>query len=63
MIILHSIFYSALPIGRPKMMIPKEQLENLLSLRLPINEIARSLGVSRPIVYAFIKEHGILYQG
>ena len=44
-------------------MISKEQLENLLSLRLPISEIARSLGVSRPTVYTFMKEHSIPYQG
>ena len=63
MITLHSIFYSVPPIGRPKKMISKEQLENLLSFGLPISEIARSLGVSRPTVYTFMKEHGIPYQG
>ena len=57
------IFYSASSIGRPKKVISKEQLENLLSLQLPISEIARSLGVSRPTVYTLIKEHNMPYQG
>ncbi len=58
-----NFFHSAPPIGRPKKMISKEQIENLFSLRLPISEIARSLGVSRPTVYTFMREHNIPIQG
>ena len=57
------VFYSAPPIGRPRKSISREQLESLLSLRLPISEVARTLGVSQPTIYTFMKEHNIPYEG
>ncbi|CAB3996278.1 uncharacterized protein LOC110252499 [Paramuricea clavata] len=54
---------SAPPIGRPRKSISREQLESLLSLRLPISEVAWTLGVSRPTIYTFMKEHNIPYEG
>lgn len=49
--------------GRPSKNIPREYLENLLSVKTPISEIARLLAVSRPTVYAAIQAYNIPYEG
>ena len=45
--------------GWPMKVIPKERLENLLKLKLPISRIAREFGVSRPLIYDAMKRYGI----
>ena len=54
-------FFSRPSSGRKN--IRTEYLENMLSLKVPISEIARSLGVSRPKVYNAIQEYGMVYEG
>ncbi|XP_046863141.1 uncharacterized protein LOC124456874 [Xenia sp. Carnegie-2017] len=49
--------------GRPSKNIPREYLENFLSVKTPISEIARLLAVSRPTVYAAIQAYNIPYEG
>ena len=56
-------FSSERPNGRPKKVISRDHLENLLSLRLPISEIARTLDVSRPTLYSFMRECNMPYEG
>lgn len=48
--------------GRPKKVIPKEQLLNLLKLKIPITDISKQYGVSRLVVYNAIRQHGIDYE-
>ncbi len=48
--------------GRPKKVISKDALENLLKLRVPIVKIAEQLNVSRTVVYKTINEYGISYE-
>lgn len=47
--------------GRPEKIIPKEELENLLKLKVKISDIAKMYGVSRHNVYKNIRGHGIRY--
>ena len=56
-------FFSRPSCGRPRKNIPREYLENMLSLKVPISDIARSLGVSRPKIYNAIQEYGMVYEG
>ncbi|CAB4023417.1 uncharacterized protein LOC111328403 [Paramuricea clavata] len=49
--------------GRPRKTIPRDYLEDLISLKVPVSEIARSLGVSHPTVYAAIQGYNIRYEG
>ena len=48
--------------GRPKIAIPKDQLENLLKLKIPIATIAKQFDVSRGLIYNAIQEYGINYK-
>lgn len=45
--------------GRPKKSIPEDRLKRLLELNLPLAKIARDLGVSRPVLYKFMRENAI----
>lgn len=38
---------------------PKERLENILKLKLPISRIAREFDASRPLIYDAMKRYGI----
>ena len=57
------MFFSRPSCGRPRKNIPREYLENMLSLKVPISDKARSLGVSRPKIYNVIQEYGTVYEG
>lgn len=47
--------------GRPKLTIPKDQLEHLIKLKIPIATIAKQFDVCRGIIYKAIQEYGINY--
>ncbi|CAB3977405.1 hypothetical protein AC249_AIPGENE24350 [Paramuricea clavata] len=47
---------------RPKKTIPENRLKRLLELKMPLAQIARDLGVSRPVLYKFIRENGISHE-
>jgi len=49
--------------GRPKFIIPKEQLEYLISLSFNYKEIAELLGVSRSTVFRYYYIHALWNQG
>ena len=57
------MFFSRPSCGRPRKNIPREYLENMLSLKVPISDKVRSLGVSRPKIYNVIQEYGTVYEG
>ena len=46
---------------RPRKSIQRELLENLLTLKMPIADIANFFHVSRPVVYNAMREFGIEY--
>lgn len=47
--------------GRPKVVVPRARLDNMLKLNLPISRIARELEVSRPVIYNAIEQYNINY--
>ena len=47
--------------GRPKKIVSRELLENLLCLKVPISEIASFFDVTRPVIYKAMREFGINY--
>jgi hypothetical protein len=49
-------------VGRPKKTIPENSLKRLLELKMPLAQIARDLGVSRPVLYKFIRKNGISHE-
>ena len=46
-------------VGRPKFVIPPEQLEYLLSYDISATDISKALGVSRSTIYRCLREYGI----
>ena len=48
--------------GRPKKTIPENRLKRLLELKMPLAQFARDLGVSRLVLYKFIRENGISHE-
>lgn len=48
--------------GRPKISIPEDRLKRLLELNVPLAQIARDCGVSRPVLYKFMQENGTSHE-
>lgn len=47
--------------GRPAKTVPKERLETMLKLKIPISKICQELQVSRPLIHKAIATYGINY--
>ena len=47
--------------GRPAKTVPKERLQTMLKLKIPISKICQELHVSRPLIYKAIAKYGINY--
>ena len=57
-LLLQSDQYVTKCVGRPKLLIPRESLEELRALEMSLNKVARMFGVSRDTIRRRIEEHG-----